>query len=55
MSLGPALGLAMVSTSLVVVVWVLYLAIRHTVAPGETEHSHVKRRVLEEENGNDLP
>ena len=55
MSLGAALGLATVSTSVVVVIWVLYLAIRQILAPGETDPSHVKRRILEEEDGEDLP
>lgn len=32
-----------------VVVWVLYLAARMTISPGETDRSHIKWTILEEE------
>jgi len=31
-----------------VVTWVLYLAVRYTLAPGESSPDHIKRRILEE-------
>ena len=37
-----------VAVATVVVVWVLYLAIRMTVSPGETDRNHIKRTILEE-------
>jgi len=33
----------------VVLVWALGLAIRYTVHPGETEATHIKRRILHDE------
>lgn len=40
-----------VAVAAVVVAWVFYLAIRMTVAPGETDRNHIKRTILDEEPG----
>ena len=37
-----------VAVATVVVVWVLYLAVRMTISPGETDRSHIKWAILEE-------
>ena len=36
----------LVFAAAIVLVWALGLAIRYTVRPGETEASHIKRRIL---------
>jgi len=36
----------LVFAAAIVLVWALGLAIRYTVHPGETEASHIKRRIL---------
>ncbi len=38
----------LVAVAVVVLVWVLYLAVRLTVRPGEEEKNHIKRLILEE-------
>lgn len=38
----------LVAFSVVVLVWVFYLAIRATVRPGEERKEHIKRLVLED-------
>jgi hypothetical protein len=38
----------LVGVSVVVLVWVFYLAVRVTVRPGEEQEDHIKRRILEE-------
>lgn len=38
----------LVAVAVVVLVWVLYLAVRLTVRPGEKEKDHIKRLILEE-------
>lgn len=37
-----------VAVATVVVAWVLYLAVRMTVSPGESDHSHIKWTILDE-------
>ena len=39
----------LVFAAAIVLVWALGLAIRYTVHPGETEASHIKRRILLDE------
>jgi hypothetical protein len=36
----------LVLAAAIVLMWALALAIRYTVRPGETEASHIKRRIL---------
>ena len=36
----------LVFAAAIVLVWALGLAIRYTVHPGETQDSHIKRRIL---------
>ena len=38
-----------VAAAAIVLVWALGLAVRYTVRPGETEATHIKRRILEDE------
>jgi len=38
----------LVAVAVVVLAWVLYLAVRMTVRPGEKEKNHIKRLILEE-------
>ncbi|HKZ53581.1 MAG TPA: hypothetical protein VJ085_09930 [Candidatus Acidoferrales bacterium] len=40
----------LVAVAVVVLVWVLYLAVRMTVRPGEEREDHIKRLILEEES-----
>lgn len=37
-----------VAIAVVVVAWVVYLAFKMTISPGETEEDHIKRTILEE-------
>ena len=39
----------LVFAAAIVLVWALGLAIRYTVHPGETEASHIKRRILRDD------
>lgn len=39
----------LVFAAAIVLVWALGLAIRYTVHPGETEGSHIKRRILHDD------
>ena len=41
----------LVFAAAIVLVWALGLAIRYTVHPGETQASHIKRRILLDETG----
>ncbi len=48
---GPSpLDYALVALGGFVVLFAFAKAIRHTLWPGETDHSHVKWRILEEED-----
>jgi len=38
-----------VAAAAVVLVWTLWLAVRYTVRPGETDADHIKRRILLDE------
>ena len=40
---------ALVAGAVLVLVWVLYLAFRYTLRPGENEPGHIKRKILEGE------
>jgi len=40
----------LVCAAAVILVWVLGLAIRYTIRPREAEATHIKRRILEDEN-----
>lgn len=47
---APGWGsLLIVFIAAAVVAWVFYLAIRMTISPGETDRSHIKWSILEEE------
>jgi len=39
---------AVVVAAVIVLIWVLYLAFKYTVWPGEEEPDHIKRRILED-------
>jgi hypothetical protein len=39
----------LVLAAAIVLVWALGLAVHYTVHPGETEASHIKRRILQED------
>jgi len=46
---GPAFyEYLLVAVAVVVLVWVLYLAVRMTVRPGEEQEDHIKRLILKE-------
>ncbi len=51
MSGGPhsAWEYVLVAFSVLVLVWVLYLALRMTFRPGEHEAGHIKRTILEDD------
>lgn len=39
----------LVGIAIVAAVWTIYLAVRYTVRPGESNPDHIKRRILEDE------
>ena len=41
---------ALVAAAAIVLLWALWLALRHTVRPGETDAAHIKRRILDDES-----
>lgn len=49
-ALGPTsiVDVVLAVAALFVVVWAFYLAVRHTIRPGETSPDHIKRRVLDD-------
>ncbi len=42
----------LVGLAIVGMVWTLYLAVRYTVRPGEDRPDHIKRAILEDDEGN---
>jgi hypothetical protein len=46
---ASALEWLLVGAAAVILVWALGLAVRYTVRPGETEATHIKRRILIDE------
>lgn len=42
----------LVGLAIVAMVWTLYLAVRYTVRPGEDRPDHIKRAILEDDEGN---
>ncbi|MGH9862179.1 MAG: hypothetical protein ACRD35_02015 [Candidatus Acidiferrales bacterium] len=41
----------LVGLAIVGMVWTLYLAVRYTVRPGEDRPDHIKRAILEDDEG----
>ncbi len=39
----------LVGVASVIVAFAFYKALRHTIRPGERDHNHIKRRILDEE------
>ncbi len=47
---GPAsLDWVLVGVASVIVAFAFYKAVRHTIRPGERDRTHIKRRILDEE------
>jgi len=42
---------ALVGIAIVAAAWTIYLAVRYTLRPGENSPDHIKRRILEDEEG----